>query len=386
MRNFEVLLCLALMLFQSLCSAADDIPTDPLLGERIEFVRSNRLFPVSLETTVFQPQSANNAPLLIVIINHGKALGLNALQGRSRPIVATRLFLSMGYAVVAPMRQGFSRSGGSVVGEGCDIDGNGMAQADDIDATVKWLKTQAWADTSRMVIMGQSHGGLATLAYATQADAGAKVFVNFAGGLKWISGGCQWERNLLKAYESYGAKTKAQSLWFYGANDSYFPPYVIQPAFDAYMAAGGKAKMIAFPAFGNDAHGMFGSVSGLDIWQGEVLSAMAAQGLPTTVMYPQFANRQSLVRPVLAGSGFAVLSDSSVLPAIKDTGRRGYETFLTKPVPRAFALGPKGEWSWANGSTEENTDPNIRALNGCAKFAKQDCKLYAVDNEVVWVK
>lgn len=366
--------------------AAEDIPVDPKLGERIEFVRSNRTFPVNLETTIFQPNAPVGTKFPIVIYNHGKAAGLNFFQNRARPISIVRTMLARGYIVAVPNRQGFSNSGGRVVGEGCDIYSNGVAQADDVDATVKWLKTQPWADTSRIVMMGQSHGGLTTLAYAMNPDPGVKVFVNFAGGLKWITGGCAWERNLEKAFEDYGSKTKVSSLWFYGANDSYFPPSVINPAYQAYANAGGKAKMIAFPAFGADAHGMSGSRDGIDIWLPEVLSAMFAQGLPTQVVYPGYEFKKAFTRPAIVASGFASLTDVQAVPYLKESGKKGYELFLSKSNPKAFVIHESGAWTWANGSNDENEDPNVRALNNCERRVKAACKLYAVDSDVVWIK
>ena len=164
------------------------------MGESIVFIKNNRLFPVDLETTIFRPEGAG--PFPVVVINHGKDTGNNRLQPRARYAAAAREFLQRGYVVVVPMRQGFSKSGGAAVGEGCNIAGNGEAQTDDVRAVVSWLEKQPWADTQRMVMLGQSHGGLTTLAYAQEPHPGFKLFVNFAGGLKWASGGCPWEQAL----------------------------------------------------------------------------------------------------------------------------------------------------------------------------------------------
>ena len=215
---FKLFVCLVGIWFTAIKAGATPVvQSDPKLNESIEFVKNNRLFPVSLEVTLFKPDGAG--PFPVVVINHGKAAMNNRLQARSRYPAVTREFLMRGYAVVLPMRQGFSHSGGAAVGEGCNIAGNGEAQADDLIAITNWLKTQSWADSQRMAMMGQSHGGLTTLAYAQQPDEAYKAFVNFAGGLMWTSGSCQWQENLRRAFGSYGAKTRTPSLWFYGAND-----------------------------------------------------------------------------------------------------------------------------------------------------------------------
>lgn len=261
-------------------------PPDAALGESIVMIKNNRLIPVDLETTLFKPPG--DGPFPVVFIHHGKESGNNRLQPRARFLVATREFLQRGYVVVLPMRQGFSKSGGSVVGEGCNIGGSGDAQADDVRAVVAWVAQQPWADASRMVMMGQSHGGLTTLAYAQQPHPGFKLFVNFAGGLRWSTPDCLWQHALIDAFGRYGAKTRVPSLWFYGANDSYFPPAVIQPAFEAYVKAGGPAELVAYGPFEGDAHAMFGRSSGLPIWWPRVQEKLAAAGLPTAVVYPQF--------------------------------------------------------------------------------------------------
>lgn len=357
-------------------AAAPEVPVDPLLNEIVVSVKNGRLLPVNLETTLFRPPG--DGPFPVVVINHGKASGNNRLQARERAVPAVREFLQRGYAVVVPMRQGFSNSGGRAVGEGCNIAGNGDAQADDLRAVVACLAQQAWADATRMVMMGQSHGGLTTLAYARDPNPGFRLFVNFAGGLKWTDGGCQWQLALVDAFGRYGAATRVPSLWFYGANDSFFPPAVITPAHAAYVAAGGQAELVAFPAFGADAHGMFASARGLPLWWPQVEAKLASQGLPTQIVYPQFAAPPPIRTP--APTLFAEVGDATKVPHVRDTGREGYRVFLSKPAPRAFAIAATGSWAWAHGGA----DPARRALDQCARSAKTPCQLYAVDGDVVW--
>ena len=350
-------------------------PTDPLLGESIQFISNNRLFAVDLETTIFKPEGSG--PFPVVVINHGKDFGPNRLQSRARYLPATREFLQRGYVVVVPMRQGFANSGGAAVGEGCNIAGNGNAQAGDIRAVVSWIEKQPWADTTRMVMMGQSHGGLTTLSYAQEPHPGFKVFVNFAGGLKY-NNSCLWESALKDAYETYGERTKVASLWFYGENDSFFPPQVIQPAFQAYVKAGGRAELVAYGSFGVDSHAMFGSIAGLPIWWPKVELRLQAASLPTAIIYPQYARKKSTDTP--PPSGFAAIEDIARVPNLNDAGRNAYEVFLTKTAPRGFALGPAGVFGWAAGGEE----PFTKALNTCSQRANTSCKLYAVDGDVVW--
>ena len=293
-RSCFAALCCAALCCAASCGlpalAAPDVPIDPSLGESIVEIPNSRLLPVSLETTLFRPPA--DGPFPVVVINHGKATGPNRLQPRYRPLPAVREFLMRGYAVVVPMRQGFSNSGGKAVGEGCNTAGNGSAQAEDVAAVVGWIARQPWADAQRMVMLGQSHGGLTTPAYARDPAPGFKLFVNFAGGLRLTGGDCNWQTAMVAAFGSYGGATRVPSLWFYGANDSFFPPEVIVPAHAAYVAAGGQAELIAYGPFGSDAHAMFGSRQGLPLWWPKVEARLSAAALPTDIVYPEFAAPQ----------------------------------------------------------------------------------------------
>ena len=366
---------IAMTLFCEL-ACAQIVEPNKALGERIEFVKNNKLFPVSLQVTVFQPEGAG--PFPVAVINHGKNGGNAHLQERSRPLPATRELLKRGYAVVVPMRQGFAESGGAAVGEGCNIDGNGQAQSEDIVSVVRWLGTQAWADTNRMMMMGQSHGGLATMAYSQNPAPGFKLFVNFAGGLKYTVG-CQWELALRDAYMSYGRTSKVSSIWFYGENDSYFPPQVIAPAFKTFIESGGNGEMVAYGPFGVDSHAMFGNVDGLDIWLEKVLAKMKSAGLPVEVIMPQYG-RTAGAPPA---TGYAEIADLSALKLANSGSENSYKTFLQKRLPRAFAIAPKsGKQQYAWGGD----NPVIRALSICGKTNNETCVLYAVDDAVVWKK
>ena len=356
-------------------AGAQAVAPAPELGESIVFIKNDRLLPEDLETTIFRPEGPG--PFPVVVINHGKDTGNNHLQPRARYLPAAREFLQRGYAVVVPMRQGFSKSGGAVVGDGCNIGGSGEAQADEIHSVVAWIEKQPWADTRRMAMLGQSHGGLTTLAYAQKPHPGFKLFVNFAGGLRFTTN-CQWELALKDAFARYGAQTRVPSLWFYGENDSYFPPSVIGPAYQAYVKAGGQAEMVAFGPFGVDAHGMFSSYDGLAIWWQKVEDKLKEVNLPTAVVHPQFARAKRMAAP--PPSGFAPVQDVDKIPHLGKAGRDGYRVFLGKPGTRAFAIAPGGAWGWAHGGD----DPLKRALDNCNRIGKGSCRLYAVDDQTVW--
>ena len=356
---------------------AQPVELNASLNEIVVQIPKPGLFTVELETTIYKPDGAG--PFPIALINHGKAFGDPRFQSRYRPALAARYFLQRGYAVVVPMRQGFSKSGGSYIGGGCNIESNGRVQASDVKAVLDHVIQQAWADKERIVVLGQSHGGWTTLAFGAQNYPGVKALVNFAGGLRQDD--CAgWQAGLARSVAAYAKETTTPSLWFYGDNDSFFGPTTFQPMFESYTAAGGKARLVAFGVFGSDAHAMFGAASGAPIWQPEVSKFLASVGLPSepAAAFSKFGTGVVMPRP--AKTDFADLGDALRLPHVKEQGREGYKTYLTKSMPRAFAIATTGAWAWAEGGD----DPLQRALDTCKRSAKIDCRLYSVDDAVVW--
>ena len=347
--------------------------TGAAMNERVVMVPVGSGFSsAELETTIFKPDG--DGPFPVAVINHGKAPGNPVFQERARHLVASREFVRRGYAVVLPMRMGFSKSTGAYQDGNCNIASNGEAQAEWVDGVLAWLRSQPFADAGRIVVVGQSHGGLTTMALGALNPGGVRGLINFAGGLRYTSSGCIWENSLAQAFARYGARTKLPSLWFYGDNESYFPPEVWKDLLAKYTAAGGNARLVAFGAFGKDAHGMFASRNGLHIWLPEVERFLAEIGMP----FRPVIEISDVPRP--ARSGYAALDDVAAVPHVRDTGRHGYAKFLQSGSPRAFAVGPAGAWGWA----AEGDDPTARAIANCQRHSKEPCRLYAVDDDVVW--
>jgi serine protease Do len=87
-------------------------------------------------------------------------------------------------------------------------------------------------------------------------------------------------------------------------------------------------------------------------------------------------------------SGYADIGDLAKLPLQNPKARFVYSEFLTKPFPRAFAVGERGAWWYAWGTRPKDpnlpSDPSVRALQQCEKQRQQRCVLYAVDDVVVY--
>jgi hypothetical protein len=110
-------------------------------------------------------------------------------------------------------------------------------------------------------------------------------------------------------------------------------------------------------------------------WVKKLVAAVSRRaGVPSTTAY-----------------GFAGLNDIEALPAIQGDGRDAYRKYLDAPVPRAFAIGQGGAFGWSavlpdirTGRYRPNEDPIAYAVDACSKRAKGPCRLYSIDDRVVW--
>jgi dienelactone hydrolase len=333
---------------------------------------------VTLETTVYRPDGPGPFPM--IVFNHGKMPGDPRYQARSDPVSFAREFVRRGYVVVAPNRRGFAGSGGSYEQDGCDVASNGLGQAADVAATIDYMAKQPYVDANHIAVAGTSHGGLATIAYGTEAAKGVRALINFSGGLRQDA--CTgWQDNLTQAFGSYGGKARVASLWLYGDNDSVWTPDLVTKMFAAYRGAqdgdatpGTGAKLVDFGSYKNDAHRLVGDRDGVQVWWPSVEAFLAREGMPTTVQY-------RVAGPAApSGTGYAAVDTVGAVPFLDQSGRDGYRNFLKQYPSRAFAISDSGAWSWAEGGD----NPMAVAIANCEKHSSDACHLYAVNSTVVW--
>lgn len=274
---------LAALACVTLCGAAlAQAALPPRTIEKVKMVpKPGPVANVSLETTIFRPAEAGRYPL--VVINHGKAPGKPAFQGRARFEAQSAEFLRRGYVVALPMRQGFSKSGGTYVGGSCNVSANGMTQAEDVIAVLDYLVQQPYVDPTRIVVIGQSHGGLSTMALGAIGYPGLRGVVNFAGGLRNLN--CPgWEHDLIDAFGDYGRTARYPSLWIYGDNDTYWQWPLPERMYNQFKAnAGGQgadARFVNVGEFDGDAHRLFTSPAGIAVWLPEVEAFFEHIGMP----------------------------------------------------------------------------------------------------------
>jgi dienelactone hydrolase len=274
--------CLALAAVGLAATAAAQEPAQ----DEVVFV-TRKLFPfdASLETTVYRP--AGLPPWPMAVINHGqRSFGTDHRdQPRNRPLETARFFLERGYLVVAPMRQGFSRSGG-VYSFRCDHEQYALRYAGDIGAAIDHFIDAGLARADQVLVTGQSNGGFVLLGYGASASGQARrarATINFSGGFNWNRPECDWRAGMTGAAASLGARTQIPALWLYAADDSIFPPAVSQPFFEAYHAVQPQSAFKLYPAGG---HGMSLTASGRSMWGPDVEAFLREQGLPWKPLSP----------------------------------------------------------------------------------------------------
>jgi dienelactone hydrolase len=148
-----------------------------------------------------------------------------------------------------------------------DLTVYGLENALDVHASIEWLKTRDFVRADRIFVIGQSTGGLATMAYMSMADPGVLGAVNFHGGVR--PGNLERDPLLdarVEAFSAYAKNTNLPTVWLYTANDHSSRPPFISKLHEAYQANGGKAELHQLAAFKSDGHGLFGDPDGMSIW------------------------------------------------------------------------------------------------------------------------
>jgi dienelactone hydrolase len=239
---------------------------------------------LTLEATLYRP--AGPGPFPLVVMSHGTPRDpRRRAERRLRYNAQSWEFVSMGFAVVIPMRRGYGHSEGEYAEEDGPCDCShfyeaGLESARDLKATVDFMSTLSGIDPHRLVLVGYSSGGLASLVLAGQGLPGVRGVINFAGGR-----GSRRHRNcspdrLVEACARAGRTTRVPTLWIYAENDSYFPPGLARRMCAAYRRAGGQVQFIMLPPCLEEGHDLFPDVRGLGRWTPVVNRFLNDLGFP----------------------------------------------------------------------------------------------------------
>ena len=225
-------------------------------------------------TTWFVPPG--KGPFPVVLFSHGRPSAESGRDKLELGISRSQLqyWLGKGVAVVSPVRPGYGDStGGDVELSGVHHDAQGRCTSTpdyrktadaavlSIEAALQWIGQQPWANAKDVLLVGQSVGGMATVAAGARALPGVVGYVNFAGGSGGnpeVSPGVSCDPDQIKAlYGGYGRTTTLPNLWIYALNDQYWGPTVPQGWHDAFAQGGSPTTFVHAPAVADgDGHGL----------------------------------------------------------------------------------------------------------------------------------
>jgi len=237
-------------------------------------------------------------PYPVVMYSHGRdpsAAG-RARIGLGIGRAQLQFWRARGVAVVVPLRPGYGASGGRdreapgvhfddagrCVGH-ADFAASAEAAAQAISATLAWLRSQSWAEADEVLLVGQSVGGLATVAAAGRAPDGVVGYVNFAGGAGGngaLAPGASCDRAQLEAlYADYGRATRVPSLWVYALDDLFWGAEAPRAWHAAFARGGSDTRFVQAPPVA-DGNGHELSAHAPALWAATVDEFLAKLGPP----------------------------------------------------------------------------------------------------------
>jgi dienelactone hydrolase len=225
-----------------------------------------------LAAVMVRPDGPGRHPL--ALLNHG-APRIASERRTMTPwamLPEAKEFARRGWVAVIVMRRGYGDSGGDFAEDvhACGPSPNyyraGLQSAADLRAAIEYLATLPDIDPTRVISVGHSAGGFATVALTADPPAGFVAGINFAGGR-----GSQGPNQVCKAaalvsaFGAFGEASRVPMLWVYAQNDHYFSPDLAQEFYRAFTTAGGTAQFVSAGPFGLDGHMLF-SEAGIPIW------------------------------------------------------------------------------------------------------------------------
>jgi dienelactone hydrolase len=216
-----------------------------------------------LEATLLLPDSRRfgTGPYPVTVFSHGD-VEINPYKIRLRDMVVAREFLQMGVAVLMPARRGVGMSEGTYPKNFSHEDGDATykarVQSEDVLPALAWLKTRPELDAGRLILSGQSAGGYLTMYIASQSPPGLIGAIDFSGGrndlTKAGTGPGYLNRMMVDGFAEFGKNTRIPTLWVFAENDSRYTANTIRASYEAFQAAGGKARLLLNPPIEGDGH------------------------------------------------------------------------------------------------------------------------------------
>lgn len=310
---------------------------------------------VRLETLVVRPEKAEGR-LPLALITHGKSASTVAM-GETRPrnyAWLARDLARRGWIAAVVIRRGFGQSNGpgsaratcanTDFGERLGEDASELAAAIDV------LRERDDVDGDRIVAIGESAGGAAVLGLAQARPAGLRGVINLAGGLALE--GCEDKSReaLVRTMTAWQKPDTPPQLWIYAANDTLFPPPLVERMRSAALDAGDDIRFVELPAVRPNGHLIFNNTSARFAWMKELDASLRAWELPT---WSPAEMRRHFVGLRLAGR-----TDS-------------YDRYFSAPGEKAMALSrSRRSFTYVYGGRSLD-EVKARALKNCSERATE---------------
>lgn len=244
---------------------------------------------VRLATKIHKP--AGDGPFPTLIFHHG-----STGNGRNPaifdhffdPVPLAQWFVQRGWVVALPSRRGRGGSEGHYdegfhipreSGYSCEpsLSLPGAERAlRDIDGATDAILALPFVDRSRVVVGGQSRGGILAVAWAGRHPEKVRAVINFVGG--WMGSGCANAATINGQLFTKGAAFRTDMLWLYGDNDPYYSLSHSRGNFATFQTAGGKGAFHEIPPpQGRDGHSI---VFFPNLWSDLVGAYLRSQNLP----------------------------------------------------------------------------------------------------------
>ncbi|GGH32927.1 hypothetical protein GCM10007036_45170 [Alsobacter metallidurans] len=212
-------------------------------------------------TQVFVPPG--QGPFPVLVFSHGRsgAPAERAALDHPIPLGHAGYWVGKGFAVVAPIRPGYGATGGAdQENSGARWDAQGQCPgapnvgralgnaATAVRAALDWARNQSWAKRDRIILAGQSVGGMTSVVLGGQNPPGVVGIINFSGGAagdptKHPGQSCGVD-DLATVYGAAGRGTRAPSLWLYASNDLYWGAEAPRRWHQAFALGGSRTKFV----------------------------------------------------------------------------------------------------------------------------------------------
>ena len=241
----------------------------------------------AVSVLVVRPDDDQRHPLAILLHGRGVDADENRRVGRADFPANARYLVGRGYAVLIPTRIGYGITGGP------DIEFTGPCQhksadsaletaAREVASVMNAARVYPWSDSGRVIVIGDSFGGLIALDLATHPPRGLKAVINVSGGdggdsLRHVDVPCD-PAALAGTLTTLGRTAKVPALFLYSRNDRFWGPDWPVRWFDAWQHAGGDGEFVWLPADKNNGHFIFNRNG--PAWQVPASRFLRAHGLP----------------------------------------------------------------------------------------------------------